>query len=68
MFRNPLYRATGKYILFYLLTIALCRVTNDFFALVIVLLGIATALANKPGRALIFFLFLPFSQILHAHL
>ncbi len=65
MLRNPLYRATGKYILFYLLTIALCRVTNDFFALVIVLLGVATALANKPGRALIFFLFLPFMGLIN---
>ncbi len=62
---NPLYRATGKYLLYFLATIILCRVTNDFFALVIVIAGIMTALANKPGRALIFFLFLPFLGLIN---
>ena len=47
MFRNPLYRAAGKYILFYLLTIALCRVTNDFFALAIVLI-VVSCVATVP--------------------
>ena len=62
---NPFYRATGKYIFFFLATIILCRVTKDFFAAVIVIAGIATALANKPGRALIFFLFLPFLGLIN---
>ena len=65
MFQNPLYRATGKYILFFLLTIGLCRVTNDGFAAVIVIAGILTALSNKPGRALIFFLLLPFLGVIN---
>ena len=62
---NPLYRATGKYLLYFLATIGLCRVTNDFFSIVVVLAGILTALANKPGRALIFFLFLPFLGLIN---
>ncbi len=65
MFRNPLYRATGKYIFFFLMTISLCRVTVDIFAVVIVIAGILTAMANKPGRALIFFLFLPFLGLIN---
>ncbi len=62
---NPLYRATCRYIVFFVMTIGLCRVTSDYFAAVIVLAGILTALANKPGRALIFFLFLPFLGLIN---
>ena len=65
MLHNPLYRATGKYIFFFLMTIAICRVTVDIFAAVIVIAGIMTAMANKPGRALIFFLFLPFLGLIN---
>lgn len=62
---NPLYRATGKYLFYFLATIGLCRVTGDFFSIVIVIAGIVTALANKPGRALIFFLLLPFLGLIN---
>ena len=65
---NPIediYKQTLKMLIFLVAMIALCRFTSGYFGIVMVLMGIGCAAANKLGWALVYFVIMPFFVVMN---